>query len=277
MKIHQFVTCAFLVIVNVTGLQSAWVLKGGNLSSMAIEKKERKLRVRICNAVPSPGHSLHLSAGFIGNDEVLQYRECKEYHVGRNAMSLVRMKLSNGAETKWPGQSFDCGDCHTVFLIAYRRVLSVGLAVKEFEVKDARTPDSHPVSQIFFLDAYEGGGKSPSLILHPSFATAVRGSVASIGLEPSGEKVVEPGRYEATSQGSNVVRKAQSTLIVLKDECYVVVRVGMEGRQDGLPPKLIVFPKSDSSLLPSPTERSTVLKRSWSALPMVLTLLMLWT
>jgi len=262
MKNHHFLACALLAILNVSGFQSAHVLKRGDL------------RVRICNAVPSPGHSLHLSASFVGSDQVLQYRECKEYHVDRNALSTVQFKLGNGAVTKWPGTSFDCADCHTVFLIAYRRVLSVGLAVQEFEVKDPKTPDTHPVSQVFFTDAYEGGGRSPSLTLHPSFVTAVRGSVASIGLEPSGDVVVKPGRYEATSQGD--VKKAQSTLIVLEGESYVVVRAGMDGRQDGLPPELVVFPKSDPSLLPSTEERSTALHTSWSALSMVLSLLILW-
>lgn len=232
------------MILDVTCIQ---VLQGGG-----------DLEVRICNAVPSPGHSLHLSASFIGNDRVLQYRECQEYHASRERAPFVHFKLENGVETTWPENSFDCADCHTVFLVAYRRVLSVGLSVAKFDVKAVRTPDNHPISRVFFLDAYEGGGASPSLTLNPSLATAVRGSVASIGLKPSGDVVLRPGRYEATSQGGYAGRKPQSTLIVLEGENYIVVRVGMAGRQDGLPAELLVFPKSNSKLLPSTTEdRST--------------------
>lgn len=245
--------------VNAIDFQAARFSKGGDL------------KLRVCNAVPSPGHSLHLAASFLGSDQGLQYRECKEYDVGRNSGPIIKFKLSSGAETKWPEKAFDCSDCDTVFLIAYRRVLSVGLTVEQFDVKEAKTPDTHPGSQVFFLDAYEGGGVSPSLSLHPSFSTAVRGSVATIGLAPRSDEVLRPGRYEASVTGGRVAQKAESTLIVLKEESYVVIRVGMAGRQDGLPPELVVFPKSNSSLLPD-HERSIALHPSSSALLSVLAL-----
>lgn len=252
-------------------LISALSLGLNGLGAWAARFLEGDLKLRVCNAVPSPGHSLQLSMSFLGNDQTLQYRECNEYSIGHPESLSVNFKLGNGAQAKWPQNAFDCVDCHTVFLIAYRRVQAVGLEVDQFDVKYAKTPDSHPVSQVFFLDAYEGGGISPSLSLHPSFETAVRGSVASIGLEPRSHEVLRPGRYEATVDGGRMAKTAQSTLIVAKGECYVVVRVGMAGRQDGLPSELVVFPKSDSSLLPK-DERAIAPHPSWSAIPMVLTL-----
>lgn len=258
MKLPRVLVLPLFLAVSALGAHVARAVKG------AVERGD--LTLRVCNAVPSPGHLLHLSASFVGSDQDLTYRECKEYRVGRNAPVSIRFSLGNGAETSWPEKSFQCKDCRSVFLIAYRPLIAVGLAVNQFNVKGT---EAEADSQVFFFDAYEGGGASPSLSLHPSLSTAVAGSVASIGLESLGHEALRPGRYEATVHGGRLARKAESTLIALRGESYLIFRVGMAGRQDGLPPELVVFPQSNTSRLPSRSEHSVAVHLSWSALRMV--------
>lgn len=200
-----------------------------------------KQHLRICNAYPFT-EGIHVVVGKVRvTEKPIQYQACEEFKPVLNAGEKVLFKISEtdvGAFTVTDVPKSDS----VLLLVMSRRDATTTTVMFESHVF-ARLA----TSQLAVIDAYRGAAKSAPRILDKRASEAPRNEE----LRYNTVVAVNPGKYEVALMTPDDVKVAKTELVAAPNECYVVLRCGVESSSKGrsYPQSLVVFPKSKSSTL----------------------------
>merc|ERR1719183_408787 len=108
-------------------------------------------------------------------------------------------------------------------------------------------------AQVAVLDAYRGVAKATPRIMERGHKNSTR----SEELRFDSVVAVTQGAYDVVLQDQEGNAKAESELVALNHESYVVLRTGLEAKNGpSYPEELVVFPQSDPSLIPHSAAQS---------------------
>lgn len=230
--------------------------KSGGKAAVLVRAPEFKRRLRVCNAYAHNG-SLNVYRGDdekLTGEQPLNYKACRDFE----------HSLEEGDKlTFWVGDTYagtfsvdDLPNFDAVlFLVIHRH--DVGSTAVSFE--------SHVFahglnSQVAVFDTFKGGAHST-----PNIMDFVGGKRRE-ALRYNSVLAVHPGEYKVELDGESGNSVAESKLVALNHECYVVLRTGIESDTDkAFPQELIVFPQSDPAAL-----RSSSIRRGLAVAPLLI-------
>jgi len=245
-----------------------------HLASAAVEHKQTMLRhvgktesfvralefnhrLRVCNAYP---YAATLDV-FRGKDEKLTgdspmaYKGCRDFVSPLKAGDKLEFKVGDASAGTFAVSDLPKSDA-VLFLVIHRHdTLSTAVAFESHVFADLQN------AQIAIIDTYKGAARATPKIMDATPATTDKDSKDAKGAKaaPRSEELrydsvvaVNPGVYEVALAGQDGETKAQSQLVALNHESYVVLRTGVEAQQGtSYPQELVVFPQSDAKALHS--------------------------
>lgn len=214
-----------------------------------VQALEFKHRLRVCNAYPIAS-SLEVWRGKaekLTGDAAMPYKACRDFMAPLKAGDKLEFKVGDASAGTFSVSDLPNNDAVLLLVIHRHDTLSTAVSFESHVFSNLAN------AQIVVLDTFKGKAKAHTSIMDAEVKGKEQKSKArSEELRFDSVVAVNPGRYEVALTGDDGESKAKTDLVALSHESYVVLRTGVDAQQG---PKyaqeLVVFPKSDPSMLPS--------------------------
>jgi len=207
-----------------------------------MEKIDFKHRLRVCNAYPH-AEALDVIRGQterLTDDGPMPYKSCRDFMAPLKVGDKLGFRVGDANAGTFSVSDLPMNDA--ILLLVIHRHDKVSTAVS-FE--------SHIFAnllnaQIAVIDTYRGSEKGFPRITDSEQIQGKGSNTRSEELRYDSVVAVNPGVYEVVLTGENGEVKAESELVALNRESYVVLRVGVEAESGAdYAQELIVYPHSD--------------------------------
>jgi len=214
-------------------------------------------RLRVCNAYPYAA-TLDVYRGKgekLTGDSPMAYKACRDFVSPLKAGDKLEFKVGDASAGTFAVSDLPKSDA-VLFLVIHRHdTLSTAVAFESHVFASLQN------AQIAIIDTYKGVARGTAKIMDASALVAVKDTkdAKDTKAAPRSEELrydsvvaVNPGIYEVALAGQDGETKAQSQLVALNHESYVVLRTGVEAQQGtSYPEELVVYPQSDAKALHS--------------------------
>jgi len=213
---------------------------GMSSSGSFVKALEFKHRLRVCNAYPyAAALDLFRSSEKLTANS-LPYKECEDFKSQMKAGDKLEFRVGDANAGTFSVSDLPNNDAVLLLVIYRHDTLSTAVSFESHVFANLLN------AQIAVIDTYKGNAKSTLKIADQEQAKTARNEE----LRYDSVVAVNPGLYETVLVGSDGQQKAKSQLVALNRESYVVLRCGVEAQSgQSYPQELVVFPKSDPSML----------------------------
>jgi len=212
-----------------------------------VKALEFKHRLRVCNAYPysSPLDVFRGKSEKLTSDTPMPYKACRDFMAPLKTGDKLEFKVGDASAGTFAVSDLPNNDAVLLLVIHRHDTLSTSVSFESHVFSNLAN------AQIVVLDTYKGKAKSHTSIMDgASLKKDQKDKSRSEELRFDSVVAVNPGRYEVALTGDDGETKAKTELVALDHESYVVLRIGVEAQQGPTYKQdLIVFPKSDASLL----------------------------
>jgi len=214
---------------------------------------EFKHRLRVCNAYP---YSAALDV-FRGESEKLtseapmHYKTCKDFTAPLISGYKLQFKVGDASAGTFSVSDLPSNDAVLLLVIHRHDTLSTAVSFESHVFASLEN------AQVAVIDTYKGAAKSTLKIMDASTKDKAQTS-RSEELRYDSVVAVNPGLYEVELVGLDGKAAANSQLVALNRESYIIIRTGVEAQQGpAYPQELLIFPNSDPAILRSSAMTAT--------------------
>jgi len=221
---------------------------------------EFKHSLRVCNAYP---HTDALNV-FRGKNETLTseaipYNACEEFASMLQSGDKLEVKVGDAITGTFAVTELPNNDAVMLLVVKRHGNLGTSVAFESHIFANLRN------AQVAVMDAYVGKAQGVPHIMDMKAKAETK--TRNEELRYDSVVAINPGVYKVALEGQDGKTEAQSELVALEHESYVILRTGFESETErSYPQELVVFPKSDSSKLLSSRAESAKLLKLTSAL-----------
>lgn len=209
---------------------------------------EFKHRLRVCNAFPLAA-SLEVFRGQsekMTGDAAMPYKACRDFVAPLKVGDKLEFKVGDASAGTFAVSDLPNNDAVLLLVVQRHDTLSTAVSFESHVFSNLAN------AQVVVLDTYKGKAIAHTSIMDDEKKDKKEKSDISRSEELRFDSVVavNPGLYEVALAGDDGEVKAKMPLVALKDESYVVLRVGVEAQQGAsFAQELVVFPQSDATAL----------------------------
>lgn len=202
-----------------------------------VKSIEFKHRLRVCNAYPySAPLDVYRGKSERLTDEAMPYKSCKDFATPLKAGDKLEFKVGDASAGTFSISDLPNNDAVLLLVIHRHDTLSTAVSFESHVFANLLN------AQVAIIDTYKGAAKAMPRIMDVS---AKGKSGRSEELRFDSVVAVNPGMYNVVLAGQDGSPKAESELVALNRESYVVIRTGVESAQGpSYPQELLVYPKS---------------------------------
>lgn len=209
-----------------------------------------KHRLRVCNAYPY-GAALDVykaKEDKLTSDEPMGYKQCRDFNAQLNAGDKLEFRVGDANAGTFSVSELPNNDAVLLLVIYRHDTLSTAVSFESHVFANLLN------AQIAVIDTYKGSKKAALKIQDHENAKTSR----SEELRFDSVVAVNPGLYDAVLLGMDGEEKVHEPMVCLNRESYVILRTGVEAQQGpSYPMELIVYPKSDASMLETKSGATT--------------------
>jgi len=202
-----------------------------------------KHRLRVCNAYPySSALDVYRGAGEKLTDTApMHYKTCKDFVAPLRSGDKLEFKVGDSSAGTFSVSDLPSNDATLLLVISRHDTLSTAVSFESHVFANLNN------AQVAIIDTYKGAEKASPTIMD----VAAKGKTSrSEELRYDSVVAINPGMYNVHLMGADGKDKAQSQLVALNHESYVVIRTGVAAQQGpAYPQELLIYPNSDASLL----------------------------
>jgi len=244
MSIFVFATLTLAMGVDVSGLRGEKKIQGGGKVAVAtqfVKSLEFKRRLRVCNAYPYPtAVDVYRSAEHLTAEEPMSYKTCRDFDTTLTPGDKLIFKVGNANAGTFSVSDLPNNDSVLLLVIYRHDTLSTAVSFESHVYANLLN------AQVAVVDTYKGTATGTLKLEDHGDAKTSR----SEELRFDSVVAVNPGKYEAVLVGADGSVVAKDTFVALNRESYILMRSGVEAQQgSSYPQELVVFPRSDASLL----------------------------
>jgi len=206
-----------------------------------VQALEFKHTLRVCNAYPvAGGLDVFRGKDKLTSDGDMPYKGCQEFSAPLRSGDKLEFKVGDATAGTFAVSDLPSNDAVLLLVIHRHDTLSTAVSFESHVFSNLQN------AQVAVLDAYKGAAKSTPRIMERGHKNSTR----SEELRFDSVVAVSQGAYDVVLQGQDGQSKAQSELVALNRESYVVLRTGLEAKNGpSYPEEVVVFPQSDPSLI----------------------------
>jgi len=238
----RLVVCAALCIGAAAITSDQTQLRSANRAGGFVRALEFKHQLRVCNAYP---YSAPLDV-FNGKEKLssqgpMKYRTCQDFAASLKAGDKLEFKVGDASAGTFSIADLPNNDAILLLVIHRHDRTSTAVSFESHVFANLLN------AQVAVIDTFKGAAVST-----PKIADAGNKEHASRSEELRYDSVVavNPGRYNVELMDAAGKVQDKGELVALNRQSYVVIRCGVEAQQgQAYPQQLIIFPKSDASLL----------------------------
>eukprot|EP00444_Apocalathium_aciculiferum_P061276 CAMPEP_0183608026 /NCGR_PEP_ID=MMETSP0371-20130417/183754_1 /TAXON_ID=268820 /ORGANISM="Peridinium aciculiferum, Strain PAER-2" /LENGTH=315 /DNA_ID=CAMNT_0025820151 /DNA_START=74 /DNA_END=1021 /DNA_ORIENTATION=- len=179
----------------------------------------------------------------------MPYKSCRDFDAPLKSGDKLEFRLGDASSGTFSVADLPNNDA--VLLLVIHRHDSVSAAVS-FESHVFAALES---AQVAVIDTYRGKDRAVAKIMDKSALAQKDQKAAPVRSEQlryDSVVAVNPGEYEVQLDAADGKQESRASLVALKHESYVVLRVGVEGEHgEQFPSELVVFPNPDPAALHS--------------------------
>jgi hypothetical protein len=213
-----------------------------------VKALEFKHRLRVCNAYPySSALDIYLTKDKL-TDSPMGYKSCKDFTHPLKSGDKLDFRVGDASAGTFAVSDLPNNDAILLLVIHRHDALSTAVSFESHVFANLVN------AQVAVIDTYKGKAVStPKIKDVPSKDDKKAVSQSRLEeLRYNSVVAINPGRYMVELDDSAGKMAAQSELVALNRESYVVIRAGVEATQGpAYPQELIIYPNSDASLLQS--------------------------
>jgi len=239
MSFIVFATLALSLAVDLNGLRGEKKIVAKDATAF-VKSLEFKRRLRVCNAYPYPTaldifrDSEHLT------EEPMSYKTCRDFDITLAPGDKLIFKVGNANAGTFSVSDLPNNDSVLLLVIYRHDTLSTAVSFESHVYANLLN------AQVAVVDTYKGTDAGTLKLEDHEDAKTSR----SEELRFDSVVAVNPGRYDAVLVGSDGSAVAKEDFVALNRESYILLRTGVAAQQgSSYPQELVVFPKSDASLL----------------------------
>jgi len=229
---------ALLLVLAASGVEATLRASG------FVRALEFKHRLRVCNAYPYAA-ALDVFRGRsekMTSDAPMPYKGCKDFVSPLKAGDKLEFKVGDASAGTFSVSDLPNNDAVLLLVIHRHDTLSTAVSFESHVFANLMN------AQIAIIDTYKGAARATPKILDGAAKKGAR----SEELRYDSVVAVNQGIYNVVLAGSDGETKAESQLVALNRESYVVLRTGVEAQQGpAYPQELVVYPQSDPAVLRS--------------------------
>jgi len=220
------------------GVSQQGLRAGGFVRSL-----EFKHRLRVCNAYPYAA-ALDVFRGRsekMTGEQSMAYKSCRDFVSPLKAGDKLEFKVGDASAGTFSVSDLPNNDAVLLLVIHRHDTLSTAVSFESHVFANLLN------AQVAIIDTYKGAARATPKIKD---AEAAKKGARSEELRYDSVVAVNPGIYDVVLAGQDGETKAESKLVALNRESYVVLRTGVEAQQGpAYPQELVVFPQSDPAAL----------------------------
>lgn len=247
MSFFVFATLALAMAVDVSGLRGEKKIQGGKVAAQFVKSLEFKRRLRVCNAYPYPTAldvyrgSEHLT------EEAMSYKTCRDFDITLSPGDKLVFKVGNANAGTFSVSDLPNNDSVLLLVIYRHDTLSTAVSFESHVYANLLN------AQVAVVDTYKGTATGTLKLEDHADSKTSR----SEELRFDSVVAVNPGKYEAILVSADGTVVAKDTFVALNRESYILMRSGVEAQEgSSYPQELVVYPRSDESLLGSASLRA---------------------
>lgn len=231
-------------IASVLGANAAFLGHVGHAETF-VRALEFSHRLRVCNAYPS-ADTLDITRG--KKEELtgavpMPYKSCRDFKAPLQDGDKLEFKLGESVAGTFAVSDLPSNDAILLLVIHRHDAVSTAVSFESHVFANLAN------AQVAILDTYKGAAKSLPKLMD---LRAKDPKESSEELRFDSVVAVNPGVYEVALADQQGKTQAQTELVALNQESYVVLRSGVESAHGtSFPQELIVFPQSDAANLHS--------------------------
>jgi len=211
---------------------------------------EFKHQLRVCNAFAnSAAMDVFRAAESLTAETPMPYKSCRDFDAPLKSGDKLEFRLGDASTGTF--SVADLPNSDGVLLLVIHRHDSVSGAVS-FESHVFAALES---AQVAVIDTYRGKDRAVAKIMDKSALARKDQKAAPVRSEQlryDSVVAVNPGEYEVQLDAADGKQESRASLVALKHESYVVLRVGVEGEHgEQFPSELVVYPNPDPVALHS--------------------------
>lgn len=244
----------FLALVLAASISSVQgVFRANTAASGFVRALEFKHQLRVCNAFPfnSP-LDVFLSKEKL-SDEPMAYKTCRDFTAPLKSGDKLEFKIGDASTGSFSVADLPSNDAVLLLVIHRHDQLSTAVAF------ESHVFSSLANAQVAIIDTYKGSAKATPRIKVAAAKNSKDKTPSSEELRFSSVVAVNPGSYDVDLEGADGKVKANTALVALNQESYVILRTGVESKSGpAYPQELVVYPNSDPAALHSGSLRSSL-------------------
>jgi len=210
-----------------------------------VRSLEFKHRLRVCNAYPYAA-ALDVFRGRsekMTGEQSMAYKSCRDFVSPLKAGDKLEFKVGDASAGTFSVSDLPNNDAVLLLVIHRHDTLSTAVSFESHVFANLLN------AQVAIIDTYKGAARATPKIMD---SKADKKGARSEELRYDSVVAVNPGIYQVTLAGQDGETKAESKLVALNRESYVVLRTGVEAQQGpAYPQELVVYPQSDPAALHS--------------------------
>eukprot|EP00929_Paragymnodinium_shiwhaense_P109557 TRINITY_DN7602_c0_g3_i1.p1 TRINITY_DN7602_c0_g3~~TRINITY_DN7602_c0_g3_i1.p1 ORF type:complete len:272 (+),score=70.43 TRINITY_DN7602_c0_g3_i1:88-903(+) len=203
-----------------------------------------KHRLRVCNAYPNvPALHVYQDKEKLTSEGPLPYKSCEEFRAPLQAGDRIEFKIDDASAGTFSVADLPNHDAVLLLMIHRHDTMSTAVSFESHVFANLLN------AQVAIIDTYKG-----KAVAHPRIQDkdASGKMQRNEDLRFNSVVAVNPGIYKVALAGPGGDIEAESELVALNRESYVVVRMGAESQMGtSFPQELVVFPHSDPDRLHS--------------------------
>lgn len=207
-----------------------------------VQALEFKHSLRVCNAYPvASGLDVFRGKDKLTLDGNMPYKGCQEFAAPMKSGDKLEFKVGDVTAGTFAVSELPSNDAVLLLVMHRHDTLSTAVSFESHVFSNLQN------AQVAVLDAYKGTAKATPRIMERGNKNSTR----SEELRFDSVVAVSQGAYDVVLQDQNGQSKAESELVALNRESYLVLRTGLEAKSGpSYPEELVVFPQSDPSFIP---------------------------
>jgi len=240
----RFLLCAALctLAVAITDHKQA-ALRSKVRAEGFVQALEFKHRLRVCNAYPY-GTPLDVFRGAtekLTDSAPMKYKTCQDFVAPLRSGDKLEFKVGDASAGTFSVSDLPQNDAVLLLIIHRHDTLSTAVSFESHVFANLAN------AQVAVIDTYKGAAKGSPTIMD----VAAKGKTSrSEELRYDSVVAINPGLYNVHLMGADGKDEAQSQLVALNHESYVIIRTGVEAQQGAAyPQELIIYPNSDVKML----------------------------
>jgi len=232
----------WLALVLAGASQQELALRHGRAAGF-VRSLEFKHRLRVCNAYPYAA-ALDVFRGRSEKmtDSAMPYKSCKDFVSPLKAGDKLEFKVGDASAGTFSVSDLPNNDAVLLLVIHRHDTLSTAVSFESHVFANLLN------AQVAIIDTYKGAARATPKIMDSK--NSDKKNARSEELRYDSVVAVNPGIYQVLLAGQDGETKAESKLVALNRESYVVLRTGVEAQQGpAYPQELVVYPQSDPAAL----------------------------